>query len=112
MVPPSIKIGRPEFRAATNDSGVVYFAGMGDNFFTTTLFFTDQVTGLNTLTQTDSSGKLTSTAWLIVSTDSSGGTNTFAATGTLRDYFIHPDTGGHIAIDIFVRITGDTISIT
>ena len=45
-------------------------------------------------------------------TTSSGSTKTFAATGVLRDYDVSKPTEGKVNIDIFVRITGDTISIT
>jgi hypothetical protein len=41
-----------------------------------------------------------------------GATKTFVATGVLRDYDISKPSEGKVTIDIFVRITGDTISIT
>lgn len=112
MTIPSIAVGRTELRVATNDSGSDFKAGMSDNFFTTTLYFTDQITGLNTLTQTDSNGELTSTSWLLVATADDSTTQTFAATGVLRNYFVHPGPVGYVGIDIFVRITGDTVTIS
>jgi len=53
-----------------------------------------------------------STAWLIKAKDVSGTTKTFAATGVLREYDISKPSEGKVSIDIFVRITGDDISIT
>ena len=105
--------GRPEDRVATTDAGPVYSYGKGENFFTATLLVsTPELSTLNTLTQTDANGALTSTAWKIVAKDVSGSTKTFAATGVLRDYDVSKPTEGKVNIDIFVRITGDTISIT
>lgn len=112
MTVPSINIGRTLLRVTTNDSGADYKAGMSDNFFTTTLYFTDQITGLNTLTQTDSNGELTGTSWLLVATSDEGNDKTFAAIGVLGNYFVRPGPAGYVGIDIFVRITGETVSIT
>ena len=50
--------------------------------------------------------------WKIVAKNVSGTTKTFAATGVLRDYDISKPSEGKVSIDIFVRITGDTISIS
>ena len=109
----TIHCGRPEDRVATTDAGPVYSYGKGENFFTATLLVsTPELSTLNTLTQTDANGALTSTAWKIVAKDVSGSTKTFAATGVLRDYDVSKPTEGKVNIDIFVRITGDTISIT
>ena len=109
----SIKVGNTELRQATNDSGPNYVYGMGDNFFTCTLeSTTPELSSLNTLSQKDSNGELTSTAWLIKARDVSATTKTFAATGFLRDYFVRKGTQGKVLIDIFVRIDGDTVTIT
>jgi len=53
-----------------------------------------------------------STAWKIVARDVSGSTKTFAATGVLKEYDVKKGEVGFVDIDIFVRITGDTITIT
>jgi len=104
---------RPEDRAATTDSGPVYTYGKGDNWFTATLLVTTpEISSLNTLTQTDANGDLTSTSFKIVARDLAGATKTLAATGVLRDYQIRKPEEGKVSIDIFVRITGDTITIT
>jgi hypothetical protein len=76
------------------------------------LVSTPELSSLNTLTQISANGDLTSTAWKIVAKNVSGATKTFAATGVLRDYDISKPSEGKVTIDIFVRITGDTISIT
>jgi len=108
-----IHIGRPEDRTATTDAGVLYSYGKGDNFFTATLTITTpELSSLNTLTQIDADGDMTSTSWKIVARDKAGATKTFAATGILREYDIRKEEEGHVEIDIFVRITGDTITIS
>ena len=109
----SLHIGRPEDRVATTDGGALFSYGKGDNWFTATLLVsTPELSTLNALGETDSNGALTSTAWKIVANNVSGATKTFAATGVLRDYDISKPAEGKVSIDIFVRITGDTISIS
>jgi hypothetical protein len=119
-----ININRIENRFATT-GGLVYTYGKGDNSFTATMIFTgDEVDGtaysntttpasFNELTTPTDNGDLNSIAWKILATDVSGGTKTFAATGVLRDYSVRKNGAeGVVEIDIFVRITGDTISIS
>ena len=55
---------------------------------------------------------MTSTLWKIVARDLSGATKTFAATGILREYDVSKPAEGLVKININVRITGDTITIT
>ena len=108
-----LHIGRTEERTATTDGGALYSYGKGDNFFTATLVVsTPELSSLNTLTQIDSDGDMTSTLWKIVAKDVSGATKTFAATGVLKQYDVRKPPEGKVEIDIEVRITGDTISIT
>ena len=108
----SLHIGRPEDRIATTDGGALFTYGKGDNYFTATLLVsTPELSSLNTLGQIDSDGDMTSTAWKIVAKDVAGATKTFAATGVLREYDISKPAEGKVSIDIFVRITGDDISI-
>ena len=108
-----IHIGRPEDRTATTDAGVLYTYGKGDNFFTATLVVTTpEISSLDTLTILDSDGDMPTQAWKIVARDLAGATKTFAATGVLREYDIRKPEEGKVEIDIFVRITGDTISIS
>ena len=108
-----IQVGRTEARDVTTDGGPLYSYGAGDNFFTATLVAsTPEIDSLNTLTQIDANGAMTSTAWLIKATNVSGATKTFAATGVLRDYRVKKEAEGKVEIDIFVRITGDTVTIS
>jgi hypothetical protein len=107
-----IKIGRPEERRATNDSGPSYAYGQGDNFFACTLVVTTpELSTLNTLTQ-PTAGEFTSTAWKLKANNVSAAAKTFAATGILRDYVVRKGEQGKLLIDIFVRITGDTVTIS
>ena len=109
----SLHIGRTESRDVVTSGDPLYSYGSGDNYFTATLLVsTPELSTLNTLGQIDSDGDMTSTAWKIVAKNVSGATKTFAATGVLRDYDISKPLEGKVTIDIFVRITGDTISIT
>jgi len=99
-----VRIANTEDRASTNDDGPNYFAGMGDNFFTATLKLTHpELSDLNTLSQKDSNGVLTSRAWLIIGTFLDGTTKTFAATGVLRDYLIRRGQTGKVLMDIFAK---------
>ena len=109
----NLHIGRTEDRIATTDGGALYTFGKGDNWFTATLVVsTPELSSLNTLGQIDSDGDMTSTAWKIVAKDVAGATKTFAATGVLKEYDVAKPAEGKVTIDIFVRITGDTISIS
>jgi hypothetical protein len=109
----NLHIGRPEDRTATTDGGALFSYGKGDNWFTATLLVsTPELSSLNTLGQIDSDGDMTATSWKIVAKDVSGSTKTFAATGVLREYDVSKPTEGKVSIDIFVRITGDTITIS
>lgn len=109
----NLHIGRIEDRTATTDAGVLYTYGKGDNFFTATLVATTpELSSLNTLSQIDSDGDMTSTSWKIVAKNVSGSTKTFAATGILREYDVSKSPEGKVLIDIYVRITGDTITIS
>ena len=109
----NLHIGRTEDRIATTDGGALYTYGKGENFFTATLIVsTPELSSLNTLGQIDSDGDMTPTSWKIVARNVSGATKTFAATGVLKEYDITKPAEGKVTIDIFVRITGDTISIS
>jgi len=112
-----LHIGRTEDRIPTTDLGALYAYGKGDNFFTATLQVTtpelgDGAGSLNALTKIDANGDMISTLWKIVAKDLSGATKTFAATGILKEYDVKKGASGYVEIDIFVRITGDTITIT
>ena len=109
----NIHVGRPEDRIATTDGGALYTFGKGDNWFTATLLVsTPELSSLNTLSQIDTDGDMTSTAWTIEAKNVSGATKTFAATGVLKEYDISKPSEGKVSIEIFVRITGDTVTIS
>jgi hypothetical protein len=114
-----INVQRPEDRTATTDAGPLYTYGKGDNFFTATLVMTvpemldTNAVGFNQLSQLDSNGAMTPRAWIIKGTQINGGdTVSWAATGVLRDYQTRKNDEGKTVIDIFVRITGDTVAVT
>lgn len=109
----SITIQRTESRDPTTDAGVLYSYGLGDNFFTCTLLATTpELDSLNTLTQIDANGAMTSTSWKIVAKNVAAATKTFAATGVLRDFTIRKPEEGKVEVDIFVRITGDIVTVS
>ena len=109
----NLHIGRTEDRIATTDGGALYTYGKGENFFTATLIVsTPELSSLNTLAQIVSDGDMTPTSWKIVARNVAGATKTFAATGVLKEYDITKPAEGKVSIDIFVRITGDTITIS
>jgi hypothetical protein len=122
----NLHIGRTEDRIATTDGGALYTYGKGENFFTATLLVStgDLTTaidgsnpqtvaaGFNVLTQIDTDGDMNPIQWKIVARNVSGATKTFAATGVLKEYDITKPAEGKVTIDIFVRITGDTITIS
>ena len=60
----TVNIDRPIDRQTTSGGGVVYFYGSGDNFIQFTLLCsTPEIASLNTLTQRNANGDLTSTSW-------------------------------------------------
>jgi hypothetical protein len=111
-----IHIARTENRQPTTDGGVLYTYGKSDSWFTASFVSTGpELVNFNTLTETDSNGAMTSTAWLIKGLNVTGGSNnliTFSATGVLREFEAHksPD-GASSKVDIFVRIIGNTTTV-
>ena len=113
----NLHIGRPEDRSPTTDGGVLYTYGKGDNWFTATLIITTPEIGdltptFNFLSKIDSDGDMPSRSWKIVARDLAGAEKTWAATGILREYDIRKAPEGKTEIDIFVRITGDTVTVS
>ena len=114
-----LHIGRPESRKAVT-GGLIYTYGKGDNWFTATLIATtpeledtNATNFFTELTQQDANGALTSVAFLIKALDISGASKTFAATGVLRSYDLRKGVSPNsVEIDIDVRITDDTITVT
>jgi hypothetical protein len=113
-----INVQRPEDRVATTDAGPLYTYGKGNNFFTATLVLTtpemldSNAVSFSSLSQLNSSGAGTSRAWLVKGTNLSAATVTWACTGILRDYQVRKNDEGKVVIDIFVRITTDTVPVT
>ena len=114
-----IHIGRVENRDATTDGGALYSYGKGENFFTATLVLGVQEmldsnsVGFNKLTQIDSDGDMPSRAWLIKGRQVNGvDTIQWACTGILKEYDVRKAPEGLVEVDIFVRITGDTVAVT
>ncbi len=111
-----IHIGRSEEQIGTTDTESLWLYGKADSFFTATLFLTTPeldgaTTEFNALTQLSSDGDLTTTSWKIVARDEAGTSKTMACTGMLKDYDIRKEQD-LVEIDIFVRIIGDTVTIS
>jgi hypothetical protein len=119
-----LTIGRTEQRDVTTDGGPLYSYGAGNNFLTATLLFsgpeidgtnysnTTTAASFNDLTQGDGNGDLESINWLLIIKDVAGNEKFCAITGVLRDYTIRKPEEGKTEVDIFLRITSDTIAIT
>jgi len=108
-----LNMSRPEDRTATTDGGALYTYGKGDHSFTATLVVsTPELSSLNTLNEIDSDGDMVSTLWKIVYRNLAGATKTFAATGILTGYTVRKPREGKVEIDIAVRITGNTVTIS
>lgn len=107
-----LHVDRHEFRRAPIDVGPMYRYGFGDNWFSGILKATGpEIETFNTNSQIDSEGDMTSTAFLIKAVQLDDTTKTFACTGVLRTYELRK-ADGKVMMDIFVRITGDTVTIT
>ena len=118
-----MSIGRTEQRDVTTDGGPLYSYGAGDNFLSGTLLFsgpeidgtdyTNSTTpaSFNDLTQGDGNGELEEIKWILIVKDVDGNEKFFSITGVLRDYKIRKPEEGKTEVDIFIRITSDTITI-
>ena len=118
-----LQIGKTEQRDVT-PTGAIYSFGKGDNFLSGTLLFTGpEVSGtdytnsstpasFNELSQGNGNGAHEEIDWLIITKDSAGNQRFFSITGVLRDYKIIKPAEGKTKVDIFIRITGDTITIS
>jgi hypothetical protein len=109
----TVNIDRPIDRQTTSGGGVVYFYGSGDNFIQFTLLCsTPEIASLNTLTQRNASGALTSTSWKIVAKNVSGATKTITAAGTLPHLEVARLEGvGGVVMRGRIQLTGDTIGV-
>lgn len=115
-------IGKTETRDVVASGGPLYSYGAGDNYLTATIFYTEtEVTGIdytnsstpasfNELTQLGSSGENEEIDWLLIIKDVSGSEKFFSVTGVLRDFTIRKPSEGKVEVDIFIRITGNTVS--
>jgi hypothetical protein len=107
-----IHIGRPEFRDPSTGAGAVYSYGKGEHFMEFTLIATTpELDTLAALNDIDSNGAMTSTSWTIVATDISGSAKTFTCTGVANPLDISKGAEGKLKIDVFVRITPDTVVV-
>ncbi len=104
---------RPELRKVHSGAGVIYFFGAGDNSLEFTLSASGPETiSLNTLTQRDANGDLTSTTFLVKSKSVSGSTTTMTLAGKLtRLEAIRPAGLAEMQLKCRVRITGDTVTV-
>jgi len=118
-----LSIGKTEQRDVVTDASALYSYGAGDNFLSGTLLFSaPEVTGtdysntttpasFNELTQGDGNGDLETINWLLIIKDVSGSEKFFTLPGVLRNYVIRKGQEGKTEVDIFIRITSDTITI-
>ena len=109
-----INIDRPIDRQVTSGGNAVYFYGTGDNFIQFTLLCsTPEIASLNTLTERNATtGALTSTDWIIKSTDVSGAVRTITGAGTLPHLEIARLSGvGGVVIRGRIQLTGDTVTV-
>ena len=110
----TVNIDRPISRETTSGGGVIYFYGSGDNFIQFTLLCsTPEIASLNTLTQRNANGGLTSTSWKIVAKNVSGATKTITASGTLPHLEVARLEGvGGVVMRGRIQLTGDTITVS
>jgi len=119
-----LKIGKTEQRDVTTDGKAVYSFGAGDNFLQGTLLFTGpEVSGtdftnsstpasFNELSQGNGNGAHEEIDWLLIAKDGDGNERFFSITGVLRDYIIRKPKEGKTRVDIFIRITTNTITVS
>ena len=109
----TVNIDRPIDRQTTSGGGVVYFYGSGDNFISFTLLCsTPEIASLNTLTERTTNGALTSTDWIIKSTDVSGAVKTITGAGTLPHLEVARLAGvGGVVIRGRIQLTGDKVLV-
>lgn len=109
----NLHIGRTEDRIATTDGGALYTYGKYDSWFTATLLVsTPELNTINALNILTDNGDMPSQAWIIRAKNVAGASKTFSATGILREYDISKPVEGKVSIEIFVRLTGDTVTIS
>lgn len=108
-------VGRPEAREPTTDGGVQYFYGKGDHYFDATILATtSEIQTLNTLTELDANGDLTSNTYNIVATprESAGQTATIVVNAAVvPDFNVSKPVEGGVVFRVRFRITDDTITV-
>jgi len=108
----TISIKRTESRDVGTNA-LVYTYGAGDNIMTATLMVsTPELDYLNNISKLNINSDMTTDFWKIIAKDLSGNTKTFSAIGVLYDYSITKQEEGLVLVDIVVRISGDTITIS
>ena len=107
-------LGRPEAREPTTDGGVQYFYGKGDHTFSATLLLTSpEISSFNALTELDSNGDLTTTAYKIIAEARGGGSDvTITVNAVLPDFNIVKPVEGGVLFRTRFRITDDTVSVS
>lgn len=107
-------LGRPEAREPTTDGGVQYFYGKGDHYFDATLLLTTpEISTFNALTQLDSNGDMTSTAFSILAEPRGGGADvTITVNAVLPDFNILKPVEGGLIFRIRFRITDDVVIVS
>jgi len=108
-----LHLGRPEAREPTTDGGIQYFFGKGDHFFNCTLLLTTpEITIFNALTELDSNGDLTETAFKIIAQPRGGGSDvTITVNAVLPDFNIVKPVEGGVLFRVRFRITDDTVTV-
>ena len=108
-------VGRPEAREPTTDGGVQYFYGKGDHYFDATILATtSEISLLNTLTELDANGDLTSNTYNIIATprEASGDTATIVVNAAVvPDFNVSKPVEGGVVFRIRFRITDDTVTV-
>jgi len=106
-----VHIDKREFKTAPIDVGPLYRYGFGDNWITATIKATGpEWIDFNTKSQIDSEGDMTSTTYLIKGIQLDNTTRTLTAPGVLKTYDIRK-ANKKVLIDIFIRITGDEVTV-
>ncbi len=108
----NLHIGRPEFRDPSTGAGAVYTYGKGDHWLTATMIATTpELDTLDALNDQDANGALTSNDWGLDFTDVSGAGKRATIPGFLNPLDIRKAAEGKVFVDIFIRITTETVVI-
>lgn len=105
-------VERPEFREVATNGGVTYFFGASNNVLEGVLLLSlPEWSTLNTLTQRNANGDLTSTAWQLRATNLAGTSTTASFNGKLVSMRTEKPAEGAVKVRIRIRITSETITM-